>query len=169
MSQLGTTNQQRLLSLNPVSNNLLADENRAYIHKHTHLHAWQFFTLADRLKDLIERPRMRSDGTRPVRNRRPVTHDFYHRLFFCLEWLNEGTFHRTRESRAGWAKSSIHDDVIHVLTAIVEGLDDQLQWPDENHRGELANVFPGIFNGCIGIADVKEYQVVKYKDTVKER
>ena len=111
----------------PVLNNLLADENRAYIHKHTHLHAWQFFTLADRLKDLIERPRMREDGTRPDSNRRPVTHDFYHRLFFCLEWLNEGTFHRTRESRAGWAKSSMHDDLIHVLEAIVEGLDDQLQ------------------------------------------
>ncbi len=51
----------------------------------------------------------------------------------------------------------------------MEGLEDQLQWPDENHRAELANVFPGIFNVCIGIADVKEYQVVKYKDTVKER
>jgi hypothetical protein len=53
----------------------------------------------------------------------------------------------------------------------VEGLDDQLQWLDENCHAELANVFTGIFKGCIGIAvaDVKEYQVVKYKDTVKER
>jgi hypothetical protein len=25
-------------------------------------------------------------------------------------------------------------------------------------------VYPGIFNGCIGVGDVKEYQVVKYKD-----
>jgi hypothetical protein len=30
-------------------------------------------------------------------------------------------------------------------------------------------VYPGIFNGCIGVGDVKEYQVVKYKDPVKER
>jgi hypothetical protein len=51
----------------------------------------------------------------------------------------------------------------------VEGLDDQLQWPDGIHRAELPNIFPGIFNGCIGIADVKEYQVVKYKDHVKGR
>jgi hypothetical protein len=26
-----------------------------------------------------------------------------------------------------------------------------------------------MFNGCIGVSDVKEYQVVKYLDTVKER
>jgi hypothetical protein len=26
-----------------------------------------------------------------------------------------------------------------------------------------------MFSGCIGVADVKEYQVVKYLDTVKER
>lgn len=30
-----------------------------------HMHAWQSFMLADRLKDLIERPRRRPDGTRP--------------------------------------------------------------------------------------------------------
>ena len=30
-------------------------------------------------------------------------------------------------------------------------------------------MYPGIFNGCIGVGDVKEYQVVKYKDPVKER
>jgi hypothetical protein len=53
--------------------------------------------------------------------------------------------------------------------AIVEGLDDQLQWPNEQHRAELANVFQGIFNGCIGVNDVKEYQVVKFQDPVKER
>jgi hypothetical protein len=98
-----------------------------------------------------------------------VRHDYLHRLFFCLEWLNDGNHHRTRESRAGWGKSSLHEDKIHVLLAIVEGLDDQLQWPDHICRAELANVFPGIFSGCIDIADVKEYQVVKYKDSVKER
>jgi hypothetical protein len=55
----------------------------------------------------------------------------------------------------------------HVLHAIVEGLDDELKWPDVNRRQELANVHPGIFNSCIGVGDVKEFQVVK--DTVKER
>jgi hypothetical protein len=152
-----------------VLDNLLQDPDRAYIKKHTHLHAWQFFQLADQLKDLIERPRLRDDGTRPPRNGPSVKHDHYHRLFFCLEWLNEGTFHRTRESRAGWSKTSMHEDLIHVLECIVEGLDDHLQWPSEQRREELANQFTGIFHGCIGIADVKEYQIVKLKDPVKER
>jgi hypothetical protein len=52
---------------------------------------------------------------------------------------------------------------------MVEGLEDELQWPDAEKRQELGAVFPGMFNGCIGVSDVKEYQVVKYLDTVKEK
>ncbi len=48
-------------------------------------------------------------------------------------------------------------------------MDDELQWPDAVRRQELANVFPGMFHDCVGVADVKEYQVVKYLDTVKEQ
>ncbi len=44
-----------------------------------------------------------------------------------------------------------------------------MKWPDEERRQELPNVYPVIFNGCLGVADVKEYQVVKFKDPVKER
>ncbi len=55
------------------------------------------------------------------------------------------------------------------MQAIVEGLDNELQWPDAVRRQELANVFPGMFHGCVGVADVKEYQVVKHQDTVKEQ
>jgi hypothetical protein len=51
----------------------------------------------------------------------------------------------------------------------VEGLEDELEWPDAEKRQELAAVFPGMFHGCIGLADVKEYQVVKYLDPVKGR
>jgi hypothetical protein len=125
--------------------------------------------LGDRLKDLIERPRLQADGTRPDKNGPDVKHDYLHHLFFCLEWLNDGIFHRSREARAGWGKSSLQEDLIHFLMAIVEGLDNQLQWPDENRRMELSNIFPGIFRGCIGMADVKEFQVVKSKDPIKER
>ncbi len=51
----------------------------------------------------------------------------------------------------------------------MEGLEDELQWPDAEKRQELPAVFPGLFHGCIGVADVKEYQVVKHLDPVKER
>jgi hypothetical protein len=74
-----------------------------------------------------------------------------------------------QEAESGWSKTSLQRDLEHVLHAIVEGLDDELKWPDEEHRQELANFYPGFFNGCIGVVDVKEYQVVKFKDPVKEQ
>jgi hypothetical protein len=55
------------------------------------------------------------------------------------------------------------------LQAIVEGLDDELQWPDENRHRELANAYSGIFQGCIGIGDVKEFEIEKPIDRVKEK
>jgi hypothetical protein len=39
--------------------------------------------------------------------------------------------------------------------------------PDTERRQQLATLFPGM--SCNGVADVKEYQVVKYLDPVKER
>jgi hypothetical protein len=58
--------------------------------------------------------------------------------------------------------------LIPVLLAIVEGLDNQIQWPDHNCRRELANVFQVVIKGCIRIADVKEYQIDKPTEKVKE-
>ncbi len=88
--------------------------------KKTHLYAWQFFLLAAKLKHLIERPRLRSSGERPGRNGPNTKPNYLYRLFYCLEWLNDGAFHRAREFRVGWCKSSMHEDVLHVLYAIVD-------------------------------------------------
>jgi hypothetical protein len=92
--QYGTPTTQ--LVPQPVLDRLLLDENRAYMYKVTHLNTWQFMMLADRLKGLIERPRLRADGTRPVKAGPECKHDYLHCLFFCLEWLNDGNFHRSR-------------------------------------------------------------------------
>lgn len=56
-----------------------------------------------------------------------------------------------------------------MLKAIAEGLNDQLQRPDENYRQKLASTFPGIFQGCIRVGDVKEFQIQQLVDQVKER
>jgi hypothetical protein len=66
-------------------------------------------------------------------------------------------------------KSFIHHDTCHILQAILEGLNDELQWPDVNQQRELANTYNGIFQGCIGISDVKEFEVEKPADHVMER
>jgi hypothetical protein len=90
------------------------------------MHSWQFFELTTKLKPLIERPR--SGG--PKLGKAPH-HDYSHQLYFALKWLNDSNFHRTREIETGWSKSSVHCDLEHVLMTIVEGLDDQLSWPNE--------------------------------------
>ncbi len=49
-------------------------------------------------------------------------------IFFCLKWLNDGSFHMTREVESGLGKSAnMHLDLVQVLTAIIEGLDGQIQ------------------------------------------
>jgi hypothetical protein len=83
--------------------------------------------------------------------------------------LNYGLFYRSKEADTGYAKSSVHEDLLHVLQAIIEGLDEQLTSPDENCRRELAAVYTGILRGCIGAGDVKEYKIKKPKDSVKEK
>jgi hypothetical protein len=161
-----TTNLEHI----PHLERILQDMNSPYMKDVTHFHGWQFFLLADRLKDLIEHPRLRPDGTHPANNiHSKCKLDHFNHLYYCLKWLNDGNFNRTREADIGYGKSSLHEDTVHVLQAILEGLEDELQWPDAEKRQELAAVFPGMFHGCIGVADVKEYQVVKYLDPVKER
>ncbi len=127
------------------------------------------FLLSEKLKDLILHPRLRSDGTRPEVHRKPPKFDHHHHLFFVLQWLNDGLFYKTREADTGYAKSSVHEDLVHVLLAIVEGLDEHLTWPDDNRRRELAAVFPGTLNGCIGVGDMKEYEIEKPTDPVKDK
>jgi hypothetical protein len=115
------------------------------------------------LKDLIKRPR---DNNQSLKVGPTPNHDHHHRLFFTLKWLNDNNFHHTREAECGWSKSSIQRDLEYVLHAIIEGLDDELQWPGIDHRAELAQVYPSIFHGCIGAGDVKEYQVVMFQDPI---
>ena len=149
---------------------LLADGNRNYMGKLCHMHAWQFFWLADRTKLLIERPRRRRDnGLRSEKKGRDCHFDHYHRLFFCLEWLNSGAYFRTSEFRTGWSKTSLNDDNEHVLEAIVEALDDQIVWPGVAERARLADIHRGIMRGMIGIMDIREHEVDKPKNKEKER
>jgi len=56
-----TTNLEHI----PHLEGILQDINRPYMKDVTHLHGWQFFLLADRLKDLIEHPRLHPNGTCP--------------------------------------------------------------------------------------------------------
>jgi hypothetical protein len=47
--------------------------DRAYMHKVTHLHTWQFFLLAEQLRPLIKRPRNGKQKAEPT-----CKHDYLH-------------------------------------------------------------------------------------------
>jgi hypothetical protein len=81
-----------------VLEGLLHDDNHEYIKKITNLHSWQFFLLADHMKDLILRPRVNKQSAKvgPA-----VKHDHHHRLFFALKWLNNDNFHEERLNSGG--------------------------------------------------------------------
>jgi len=128
------------------------------IHKLAHVHSWQFFLLAERLHPEIEQPRYGKLKLGPH-----YKHDHFHRLFFCLKWLNDDNFFRTWEVLSGWGKSSIHLDTCHVLQAIVEGL---------RYSGPMSvntNWYDGIFHGYINFSIVKEFEIEKPGDPVMER
>jgi hypothetical protein len=64
---------------------ILQDINRPYMKDVTHLHGWQFFLLADHLKDLIQRQRLHLNGTHPeIYNNKKCYLDHYHHLYYCL-------------------------------------------------------------------------------------
>jgi hypothetical protein len=83
--------------------------------------------------------------------------------------VEQCSFYRSREADTGYTKSSVQRDLVLALHAIEEGLDEHLTQPDENHRHELAAVFSEILRGCIRVGDVKEYEIEKPKDAVKEK
>ena len=81
-------------------------------------------------------------------------------------WLSGREF-KNIAFETGWSKSSIAEDIPHVLRAIIEGLDDEVQWPNEEQRHVLATQFDGIFSNCIGIIDGWECQINKSKNKEK--
>jgi hypothetical protein len=85
-------------------------------------------------------------------------HDFYHRLYFAIKWLNDGAYHRSREADFGWSKTSLQRDLEHCLRAIIEGPDDHIRWPDENCRQELATIYPGIFRAVLVLVSLRSFK-----------
>jgi hypothetical protein len=126
---------------------MLHDIGRPYMRNVTYLHGWQLFMLADHLEQLILQPGLQADGTNPddQTKKKYIKFDHIHRLYFCLVVEQRKFLQNPR-------KASLQEDTVDVLQAIVEGLDDELQWPDAERRQEIANVFLGI-----GVADVKKY------------
>jgi hypothetical protein len=91
--------------LTPYKKIIQWNMNRPYMKDVTHIHGWQFFLLADHLKDLIKCPRLHPNGTHPANNiPSKCKLDHFHHLYYCLKWLNDSNFNRTREADIGYGK-----------------------------------------------------------------
>ena len=80
--------------------------------------------------------------------------------------LHSVTSCRKGEYEVGWTKTSVNDDIPHVLKSIINGLDSQMEWPDVATRQIWASEHNGVFRGNIGFGDVKETAINKPLDPV---
>ncbi|KAJ1411183.1 hypothetical protein B484DRAFT_468339 [Ochromonadaceae sp. CCMP2298] len=89
------------------------DRERNCIKAFTSLYEWEFDALVEKLGPLIARTR---SGTGKPRR---CKLDTANRLFWCLHWLVCGDTFKQEEFTAGWGKSSLNEDLPHVLRAII--------------------------------------------------
>jgi hypothetical protein len=85
--------------------------------------------------------------------------DHYHRLFYALRWLSTGESFREEEFQYQYSKTSLNDDLRHVLHCVIEGLDNCVVWPDANERAKIAKETTGIMENCVGVLDCTEHVV----------
>jgi len=145
-------------------NSIFRDPGRNYIEVVAGLKGWEFFEISNHLEPFISKPRTVDS----VKKRR-CKHDINHRLFFTLEWLHCGIEMRKQEFQSGWSKTSLNEDIPHVLKAISSGLNGYISWPNTQVREVWANQHQGIFSGCIGILDIMETEIQKPKNLTFER
>jgi hypothetical protein len=60
-------------------------------------------------------------------------------------------------------------DLKHILLAIIEGLDSEIQWSSRQKRQVLADTCTGIFSDTVGIMDITEIPVQRSKNPAIER
>lgn len=146
-------------------NLILKSPSRNYLRIFAHMNGFEFFTLAEICQPFI--CRSRNNYNNPIGKK--IKFDHYHRLYFVLKWLVTGDELLMQQFYHGWSKSVIQLDIIHVLKAIIEALDNYIEWPNAEERQHLSSIHPGLFRNIVGIADVTEHRIQKPKNRILER
>lgn len=154
---------------------LMEDPNRDYCRKLTHMFSWEILELAEMCKDDIEAPRQTSwrpnssvrQNDSKKRGRKPK-YSYLNRLLFVLEWLSNPVMGDKAEFDNSYSKTSLVEDHKHILKAINKNLEDQIKWPNAVERRQHYEEYHGIFDGVVGILDIWEHYIVKFKDPQKE-
>lgn len=166
---------QRPLEYRDRFGSLMEDPNRDYCKKLTHMFSWEIIELAELCKFDIEAPRQTSwrpntserVDNQKKRGRKPK-YNYLNRLLFVLDWLSNPVMGDKAEFDNSYAKTSCVEDHKHVLKAINKSLEDQVRWPNAAERIQHYEEYRGIFTGVVGILDIWEHYIVKFKDPQKE-
>ena len=150
---------------------LLQDLGRNPLWRKIAISGDELLSLANILRPRMEQPRLNRSLARTndcehgmCRSRlRSCKVTCEERLFYAIRWLHFSDTFRSMEFDAGWAKSSIAEDIPHVLQAIVH----EIEWPTAAERRILGQTFP-IFPGCVGVVDGFEVFIRRPSDRALE-
>jgi hypothetical protein len=146
---------------------VMEDVNRNYSRKLTHMFSWEFYELAELLKDEINRPRCTRHKPQPKfhgKSGRKCKYNYQERLLFVLEFLNTGNTLDRQEFDNSYARTSCDEDLYHILKAINIVLADEVRWPTEEERRDLYRNYSLIFADVVGILDIWEHFISKSSD-----
>ena len=87
---------------------------------------------------------------------------------FVLEWLTSGAEMIRREFEHKFSKTCGHEDIKHILSAICDGLKDEIRWPNAAERRALCAT-QGVFNRVIGYTDGCEQFYKRTGDDAENR
>ena len=138
--------------LSPSSNEHLqsfSDPNRSYF-------GWEIFRLADLLEahiEVVRQNKNQRDGNR-------IIFDIHHRFYSVLCWLVKGA---ETEAYYSWSKSALQKEIVHMLQAIIYGVDQFLQCPSIEGRERIWSRYSGLFQNSVAVMDASENPIHRIK------
>ena len=79
--------------------------------------------------------------------------DIHHRLYSVLYWLVTGA---EIEAYYSWSKSALQIEIVHMLQAIIYGIDQFLQCPSIEGCERIWSRYSGLFQNCVAVMDASE-------------
>ena len=118
---------------------------------HFRFTAGQVEELLQRVGPLIQQPRRLYRQPDP-HNQRQTSLPLQQRLLCFLHLMASGCSFEEVASRVGLHPSTVHQDFVHVLHAVLDGLDPLLRWPSVEEMEQLAGNILG-FPSAVGHVD----------------
>ena len=83
-----------------------------------------------------------------------------------LYWLVTRAEIRQIEAYYSWSKSGLQIEIVHMLQAIIYGMDQFSQCQSIEGRERIWSRYSGLFQNCVGVMDASEHpiRIIKSKE-----